>query len=128
MTTGRTTPDETETATTDELAALAHERIAEGHALLARAHRMCTTPPASGWLTLDAAGDIAGVRGRVIRDAGRRGEIAIDHAGRSPLVTRGELERWIVSRRRERTVDAVPALSPREAARAAVAARATRTA
>jgi hypothetical protein len=57
------------------------------------------------WLTLDAAGKIADMRGRVIRDAGRRGEIAIDHAGRSPRVTRAEIERWIASRRRGRTVD-----------------------
>ena len=111
------------TETPDELEATAHERIAEGHALLARARRMRTTPAPDAWLTLEGAGEIAKVRGRVLRDAGRRGEIAIDHAGRSPRVTRAEVERWIASRRIARPV-LETAVSPREAARAAVAARA----
>lgn len=109
--------------TVEELEALAHERIAEGHALLARARRMRTAPAADAWMALDAAGEIAGVRGRVIRDAGARGEIAIDRAGKSPRVQRSELERWMTSRRRAtRTTE----VSPREAARAAVAARIAR--
>jgi hypothetical protein len=112
------------TETPDEIEAAAHERIAEGHALLARARRLRTAPAAEQWLTLDAAGEIAGVRGRVIRDAGRRGELVIDHAGRSPRVTRAELDRWIASRRRGTPI-VTRALSPREAARAAVAARRT---
>jgi hypothetical protein len=125
MLTPRTTAAETETP--DEIEATAHERIAEGHALLARARRMRTAPAADVWLTLDAAGKIADVRGRVIRDASRRGELVIDHAGRSPRVTRAELDRWLASRRRS-TPTAAETLSPREAARAAVAARATRCA
>lgn len=109
----------------DELEAEAHEKIAEGHALLARARRMRTAPAAETWLTLEAAGQIANVRARVIRDAGRRGELVIDHAGRSPRVTRAEIDRWLASRR-ARVASAE--MTPREAARAAVAARAQRSA
>jgi hypothetical protein len=112
------------TPSADELEASAHEKIAEGHALLARARRMRTLPASDVWLSLDAAGEIAGVRGRVLRDAGRRGEVVIDHVGRSPRVNRAELERWIRSRRHAEVTPSDVALSPREAARAAVAARA----
>ncbi len=123
--TARTTPVATETTNADELEAMGHEKIAEGHALLAQARRKRTTPAADAWLTLEAAGEIAKVQGRVIRDAGRRGEIEIEHAGRKPVVRRSEVERWMRSRRRAVVLETVET-SPREAARAAVAARIAR--
>lgn len=112
---------DTDVLTADELEALAHERISEGHALLARARRMRTEPASDAWLTLDAAGALVGVKGRVIRDGGRRGELVIEHAGKSPRVRRSEVERWVASRK---TPAPSTVQSPREAARAAVADRA----
>jgi hypothetical protein len=50
------------------------------------------------WLTLDRAAGLAGTSPRALRDAGRRGELTIAHAGRRPVVSRGELDRWITSR------------------------------
>jgi hypothetical protein len=50
------------------------------------------------WLTLDDAGKLAGVRARVLRDAARRGELEIGHAGRRPVVRREALDAWIGSR------------------------------
>lgn len=110
------------TATADELEAMGHEKIAEGHALLAQARRKAANAPVDAWLTLAEAGEIAKVRGRVIADAGRRGDIEIDRASRSPRVRRSEVDRWLRTGRR--STENVTTLSPREAARAAVAARA----
>ena len=68
----RTTPA---AETHDELEARAHETIAEGYALLARARRMRALPATATWLTLPMAAAIACVRPAVIGDARRRGEI-----------------------------------------------------
>jgi hypothetical protein len=69
------------------------------------------------------------VEPRVILDAGRRGELQVSHAGRTPVVTRSEVTRWLSrSRSSLATVASEKPLSPREAARRNVAARATRAA
>lgn len=59
------------------------------------------------WLTLEQAGQRAGVTGRVIRDANRRGELALGRAGRRPVVARAELDRWLASRSPASTGDLV---------------------
>lgn len=54
-------------------------------------------------LPLREAAATAGLRGRdparVLRDAARRGELALERAGRTPVVARAELERWLASRK-----------------------------
>lgn len=54
---------------------------------------------ANAWIALDDAATHAGnVPTRVLREAARRGELVIGHAGRTPVVQRAELDRWIASR------------------------------
>ncbi len=84
--------------TVDEIEATAHERIAEGHTLLARACRMRIESLADAWIPLDVAGRELGIRPRVIMDAARRGEIKLGGAGRRRVVLRSELTRWVASR------------------------------
>lgn len=54
-------------------------------------------------LPLREAAVAAGLRGRdparVLRDAARRGELALERAGRAPVVARAELDRWLASRK-----------------------------
>ena len=118
----------TTTTTADEIEATAHEKIAEGHALLARARRMRTTPPADELLDRERLEADYPIRFRVVTDAARRGEnVCIEHIGRKAVVRRSILEAWIASRRTAAT-EKLEALSPRDAARAAVAARIARSA
>jgi hypothetical protein len=53
---------------------------------------------------------------RRVTDAGRRGELAIEHIGRKPVVRRSEVERWIAA---SRPAPAVPS-DERADARASV--------
>lgn len=46
-------------------------------------------------LSLEDAATLACVRPRVLRDAGRRGELALEKAGRSVVVRRSSLEAWL---------------------------------
>ena len=84
--------------------------------------RLATESTPDDELPLKAAGTIVHVTPRAIRDAGRRGEIEIVHVGRSPRVRRSALTAWA---RVAPTTATVNPMSPREAARAAVAARAS---
>lgn len=74
-------------------------------------------------LTLEDAATLACVRPRVLRDAARRGELALEKAGRAVVVRRTEIERWLTSRAvtRKATPD-----DPRADARASIEAAATR--
>ena len=75
-------------------------------------------------ISLDAAGAIVGKTARAIRDAGRRGDLAIVNVGRSPRVRRSALLAWA------RPVSARPAntaaADPRADARASIDAAAAR--
>ncbi|MFO0673470.1 MAG: hypothetical protein U0235_28280 [Polyangiaceae bacterium] len=84
----------------DDLEVQGHERIAEGHALLAAARRLraSRSPAPSGHVSVAIAAEAIGVKPRVITDAGHRGELTLGRAGRTPTVDRAELARWLTSR------------------------------
>ena len=109
--------------TPDEIEAAGHDLIAEGHAFLARARRLRVTPPVDELLDTESVELEFRIRFRVVTDAARRGDLTLEHAGRKPLVRRSALEAW-VSRRPKAAAVTAPNVSPRQAARDAVAARA----
>lgn len=88
--------DDTETAA--ELEAEGHELIARGHAQLARACRLRQATQVDEVLTASMVADRYHVTMRVVTDAARRGELAIGHVGRRPVVRRSVIEAWIASR------------------------------
>jgi hypothetical protein len=75
--------------------------IADALRALADAIESVSTPPADEWISLRPKETIAGfgVRGRVVADAGRKGELKVWRIGGKPHVRRSELERWAQSRR-----------------------------
>lgn len=119
---------QTALVTADEIEAKAHERIAEGHTLLAQARRMRAVPAAgNAWLLLGVAAVRLGIRVHVLRDAARRGELALGQIGRRSAVRESELDRWIIAKRPPSKTAANDTVEdPRAAARAAVSAAANR--
>jgi hypothetical protein len=100
------------------------EQIAAGLGALAVALRGATPATADAWLPLFVAARELGVRPRVLSDAARRGELTLGGAGRSRVVSRAELDRWIASRATRTATatsepDAVDAAIARAARRAA---------
>lgn len=87
----------------DSLEASGHERIAEGHALLARAARLRRPEaPADAWIPLPSTKPREVVDGyavtvRSVLDAGRRGELPL-RSTRPPAVRRSDLEAWSAAR------------------------------
>lgn len=49
------------------------------------------------WLTIKQAADELGVKEHVLRDAGRREELVLGKAGRTSMVQRSALEKWLLS-------------------------------
>lgn len=96
-------PTDISVKTPDELEREGHEKIAQGHALLAQAAAARIRPVADELL------DDAGVRRhfaikiRALVEAAGRGEpIEVLRAGRSPRVRRADVERWMAWREAER--------------------------
>lgn len=80
-------------------------------------------------LSLEDAAQLACVRPRVLRDAGRRGELALERAGRRVVVRRAALEAWLSYRAVQPVAkSSAPAEDPRAEARSCVAAAAARAA
>jgi hypothetical protein len=59
-----------------------------------------SSPTADEWIELPARAKLShyGIRGRVVTDAARRGELQVT-SGRPPRVRRSDLEAWLASRR-----------------------------
>jgi hypothetical protein len=87
----------------DALEAEAHEKIAEGHALLARARRLRAVPNADEYIPLQQAAERIGATPRMLRDAAARGELVIEGPKLARVVRRSSFERWLASHRLQPT-------------------------
>lgn len=121
-----TTVSETVHADPDDLEAQAHEKIAEGHALLAKAQRLRskrTTNPSADVVDVRRWAKARGLSERGVVDAGRRGDFAcFTPAGRvRGLWARvSDLEGWLLGRDARKPVTASEDAPIDDAVRAAV--------
>lgn len=103
----------TDVQSPDELEAMAHEKIAEGNALLAKAKRLriAGTSSVPRWLDDKACRERYGCSIAVFTAAAKRGEIEIGRVGRSPRVREDVADRWVAERARKAPppADAAPA-------------------
>jgi hypothetical protein len=89
---------------------IAIAKAAQGAALRAQADALdleaaaieASAPAEDTWIVLRPKETIAGfgIHGRVVVDAGRRGELELSKLGGKPCVKRSELSRWAESRRK----------------------------
>ena len=97
-------------------------------ALQARARALLGPPAAEPWLPLAVVAAEMGVRAHVLRDAGRRGELTIGKAGKTSMVKRSGVDKWIAFRPAAPGLAKTSAEDPRAEARASVSDAALRAA